>query len=775
MGDFNHSQELMTTQQCAKACSSSAMTRRWTQRALGLAVVLSAGCSNSTAPQSSQTSGLFNLPPSGDLGTGVKVPDTSDAQTAGSDDAISVADGQVSQSDASKGNSSDGSGTINTDSVTGSGETNGSGSGDTNGSGSGDGTGTKPDGNSTGGSCTDEDGDGFGDGCDAGPDCDDYNPNFNTSCPDCSQGNVPGCGCKGKSVPCYSADSALVGKGICKAGVQACKNGFWGECIGEVDPGPEICDGLDNNCDGSTDEGVKSSCGGCDLSCVQKGVGAGTDNSFTLNSENSSGVGLDDQGNIKIDSSQISLSLKFLWAANSGEDTVSKVDCKTVKEVGRYKVCNNPSRTSVDLDGNVWVACRGDGHVAKIISDKKNCIDKNGNGVIETSQDANGDGGIDANEMVGAGQPGADECVKFIVAPKGNLSYPGSRGAAVDKFNNVWIAYFDMAHIVHLGAADGAVLDDVDLQGCNPYGLVVDQKGVVWAQGTGCGKLVSWDPVNKVLNKYGPGAFSYGAYGINVDGKGRIWMGGCSGSSGASSYDPKTGAWIACPGVPCSAGIATANDGYVYPAHDGGGGGAVSRLDGEACWQGQGGAWKGYMKTGGSPHGVAVDFDGFVWGVNLTGNSVGKVDPNNMNNAPVVRQIGNSPYTYSDMTGYTLNYFTAPKGLYTTTFFAGGGGNPVSQTTSKAEWTTLDMKVILPPQTKVHVRVKAANTLNELDNAAWLDIPDFTDAAQLPFDLTTLPQAPITGAMLKVEINLITDDKKVTPAVSSLSAKAKLQ
>ena len=739
--------------------------------ALAVALAAVTACSNSTAPQSSQANGLFNLPPSGDLGTGVKLPDTSDTSAQPADGANTGADAVAVDPDAVADNggapNSDAviapdSGPVNPggDAVSPGNDTGSSGGNDTS---STKDTGTKPP------ACTDEDGDGFGDGCDAGPDCDDYNPNFNTSCPDCSQGNVPGCGCKGKSVPCYSADPASAGKGICKAGVQACKNGFWGECVGEVDPGTEICDGLDNNCDGTTDEGVKSSCGGCDLSCVQKGVGTGTDNAFTLNSENSSGVGLDDQGNIKIDSSQISLSLKFLWASNSPDNTVSKIDCKTVKEVGRYKVCTDPSRTSVDLDGNVWVGCRAGGKVAKIMSEKKNCIDKNGDGIIQTSEDLNGDGTISPNEMVGGGAEGADECVKFITPVLGGMT----RAAGVDKFNDVWMGFWDNKYLKHLKASDGSVMETVNIP-CSPYGLVIDQKGVIWVQGAGCG-LVSYNPLTKVINQYNP-PFGYSAYGINVDGKGRIWMGGSSGGSGATSYDPKTGQWMLCQGVPNSAGIATANDGFVYPALDCGSGGAVGKVDGDQCWANNGvGSYKGANTTGGCPHGVAVDFDGYVWGVNWTGNSVGKVDPKNWGAAPQTRQIGSSPYTYSDMTGYTLNYFTAPKGLYTTTFFAGGGGNPVSQTTSKAVWTTIDMKLILPPMTKVHVRVKAGNTKADLANAAWIDVPDFTDVAQLPFDLTALPQAPIVGAMMEVEINLITDDKKVTPAVSSLSAKAKLQ
>ena len=43
--------------------------------------------------------------------------------------------------------------------------------------------------------------------------------------------------------------------GVCQAGAQLCTGGMWGMCVGEIGPSMEVCDGLDNDCDTFIDEG----------------------------------------------------------------------------------------------------------------------------------------------------------------------------------------------------------------------------------------------------------------------------------------------------------------------------------------------------------------------------------------------------------------------------------------------------------------------------------------------------------------------------------------
>jgi hypothetical protein len=78
-------------------------------------------------------------------------------------------------------------------------------------------------------------------------DCNDEVDDLQGATCECSEGDTQDCGTE---------------VGACTVGTQTCVQGSWGECSG-ISPSTETCDGIDNNCNNSTDEGLLNACGTC--------------------------------------------------------------------------------------------------------------------------------------------------------------------------------------------------------------------------------------------------------------------------------------------------------------------------------------------------------------------------------------------------------------------------------------------------------------------------------------------------------------------------------
>src|SRR5690606_15913782 len=144
----------------------------------------------------------------------------------------------------------------------------------------------------------------------------------------------------------------------------------------------------------------------------------------------------------------------YIWIANSGEGTVSKIDTMSGVELGRYIVradsAGSPSRTSVNNRGDVAVANRLGG-VTMVRANVDDCVEVNGTPGIQTS---NGPGDI---------RPaGEEECVVWRAEiPHGDnrpvawTSGFADPGTCTWFDRDVWTAWSDVA----LGTAVVALLD----------------------------------------------------------------------------------------------------------------------------------------------------------------------------------------------------------------------------------------------------------------------------------------------------------------------------
>jgi hypothetical protein len=60
----------------------------------------------------------------------------------------------------------------------------------------------------------------------------------------------------GQTMSCYSGFPGTSGIGACRAGLRICQDGVFGACTGEVLPAVEVCNNVDDDCDGTVDEGL---------------------------------------------------------------------------------------------------------------------------------------------------------------------------------------------------------------------------------------------------------------------------------------------------------------------------------------------------------------------------------------------------------------------------------------------------------------------------------------------------------------------------------------
>jgi len=51
-------------------------------------------------------------------------------------------------------------------------------------------------------------------------------------------------------IGCETGDERPCGSnvGVCEAGIRSCVDGEWGDCVGDIKPSEELCNGLDDNC-----------------------------------------------------------------------------------------------------------------------------------------------------------------------------------------------------------------------------------------------------------------------------------------------------------------------------------------------------------------------------------------------------------------------------------------------------------------------------------------------------------------------------------------------
>lgn len=404
----------------------------------------------------------------------------------------------------------------------------------------------------------------------------------------------------------------------------------------------------------------------------------------------------------------------FIWVPNSNEGTVSKVDTRTGKECGRYRTGptsdGSPSRTTVDIKGNCWVGNRQTGTVIKLgLYENGQYEDRNGNGLIETSMDLNGDGDITGSEIL---PWGTDECVLFevIVIPGNEGTYkpgkyrgdysasPGPRGLAVDAANNLWAGTFGTHRLYYIDGVDGRILKNIDVSSVNhtSYGALIDRFGFFWSSGHEQNHLLRLNPRDNTFRVFNMGHFIYG---LGVD-KGNHLFASSYNDLKVSRVNLETGSkeWSV-PAGRDSRGIAVTLDSDFWVANTGEG--TVTRYSND-------GVQKAVTPVGSQPTGVATDADGKVWAVNLGDEYIHRIDPATNKIDLSKRIVGGLHYGYSDMTGVIVRTVTTRTGNWTIVHDAG---------TLNTAWGTISWNSTTPAGTWLAVRARSSN--DQTDWSLW--------------------------------------------------------
>jgi len=387
----------------------------------------------------------------------------------------------------------------------------------------------------------------------------------------------------------------------------------------------------------------------------------------------------------------------LIWIPNSDQGTITKIDTRTVEMLGTYLTSPTgsglPSRTSVDAWGDVAVANRGAqytalldgaqcptgferpcGHiprdadapptetgVTKVWSSIDECVDRNGNGILETSQ------GVD--DIL---PWGSDECVAWHtplpvwsnravswVPPQGpDLPQSLWTAGASDCTDGdcTWLAYRLHGetgaieetlsfHSEHMGLTRTGLFDHY-----GPYAGVADAAGTFWGLLIGNNVMFRIDGVSREMREFPLPEVPF--YSMTLDEYGRLFL---CGRGAVARFDPDGGALTVREFSQLGDnGCAADFNGTVWAAGgvDGGTPG-LHAIDIETLDL--------YASHSTPPvKGVSVDIDGRVWGVGGAGSfGGGDTGDTAFRITPETGEIGiviglRGAYGINDMTGFGL-------------------------------------------------------------------------------------------------------------------------
>ena len=495
----------------------------------------------------------------------------------------------------------------------------------------------------------------------------------------------------------------------------------------------------------------------------------------------------------------------FVNIAVSNRGTVARIDANTGAVLGEYSTnpdagassFPNPSRTTVDQFGNVWVGNRSEntsvggvphGSVTRIglilggtrvdsdgtpnpvgqylapPYDYNTCFDRDGDGLIKTSLGLgnilpwpNG-GGADTFGGVSTAE---DECIINYVLTPGT----GTRTVAVDAQNDVWVGNIfggtgtDFNHVEINVSGVTATLNAASLfnVGYAGYGGFIDGSQVLWSAGRNFGLLrhdLGTMVSQQLLNR--------GDYGLGLDpNTGTVWQ---STLFGPSIYELNPDGTIrqTLPQPRAAQGVAVDGNSHVW----------VAELFGDEVLH--------YAPDPGNPSvhilvgivsgfagttGLSVDSNGKIWASENSSSATrgaARIDPTagplgaggipiGAIDLTVGLGAGGNPYNYSDMTGFQL-LSAIQQGTWTVVYDTGADDTEGCIISWNDEPEGAE-----PAGTSITVEARASNFEGDLPAETYVAVTNGVDAG-------------LSGGFIEIRTTLARDPGVTdTPVLSDLT------
>ncbi len=367
------------------------------------------------------------------------------------------------------------------------------------------------------------------------------------------------------------------------------------------------------------------------------------------------------------DSSQLAA---HLWLSLPGRNAVTQINTDTAEFLREISVGTRPGRTSVDLEGNVYVHNRGRSN--QNVNQPHNSQTTVTFIKASACPDPDCDLGSSPEHIYTLDFSGGQ-----FGAPVANGRWGG--GVAVDRNNDIWVAFRETPEVYHLnyhpsatpGGDTWTVNRVYDISGsrpefnenARPYGMAFARDGTLWIatrHGSSADSFVRIDPTTGQKAKYyKPPSSCMSPYGLGIDQDQRLYRSTLANDNNCSSYrfDPnepdEDARWVELPTDRTvsgrSRGMTADNQGLVWYASDGN-----SKLVGQDQETGE---IVYEIDTCSNPAGVALDRMDRVWVSCQTANNNDQVRYYTATGDYLGSVYSRSTYTYSDMTGYQLRNF----------------------------------------------------------------------------------------------------------------------